>query len=443
MNKFERILLVVFFIELFVGGGGRRIDFGIVSIRQILFILLILTFVFRLIKDKALLDKDKNTFLRLNPVSAGIYLLLGWFVVSAVIGLVNGHTVSVIITDLFRVSFFAAYFPLAYYLNENRFTKERVISLMKYSALVVASVTLVIVLLGKTVYAANFEPFQAFWKYLLEDDILFRKSHAVFYKSQFYVLIVLVLSLNAVLSKKYQKIDIFTIIFGSLSLLLSDTRGFSLALMIGVLLIVMIDIKVITDPIKGWAGKAKTVVNKPQLIKKTIILLLITISVPFLYQYMTMARFGGEQPGAAGAEKVKDTSVSVRIDFMVESKDILLDNPVSFLFGKGYGTEIAGRDTGLEMSFLDIWVEQGAIGLGIWFYLFFLVYFNYYRGYREGVDLITIDRSLMGAFLGVLLLTNINPFINNPIGIGFFLIILIFSQNFRWSQINGEIKHES
>ena len=32
MNKFERILLTIFFIELFVGGGGRLIDFGVVSI---------------------------------------------------------------------------------------------------------------------------------------------------------------------------------------------------------------------------------------------------------------------------------------------------------------------------------------------------------------------------------------------------------------------------
>ena len=45
MNKFEKILLTAFFIELFIGGGGRLIDFGFLSfIRQALFILLILTF---------------------------------------------------------------------------------------------------------------------------------------------------------------------------------------------------------------------------------------------------------------------------------------------------------------------------------------------------------------------------------------------------------------
>jgi hypothetical protein len=431
MNRFERILLAVFFIELFIGGGGRRIDFGILSIRQALFILLILTFVFRIIKDKAFWNKEVNTFLRLNIVSIGIYLLLGWFVVSAIIGLLNGNPPSVIATDFLRVSFFAVYFPLAYYIGKARFTKQQIIRTMKYSALLVAVFTIIIAILGKTVYSANFEPFQAFWKHLLDDDIKFRRSHSVFYKSQFYVLIALVLSLNDVLSKKFQKVDVLNIIFCSLSLLLSDTRGFSLALMVSVLLIVMIDIKVVTDPLKGLASKAKTVLKNPQLIKKTIILLLITISVPVLYHYMTLARFGGEQAGSVSAEKVKDTSVSVRIDFLLESKDILLGNPGNFLFGKGYGTEIAGRDTGLEMSFLDIWVEQGIIGLGIWLFLFFLVFYNYYLGYKQGREIKTIDRSLLGAFLGVLLLTNINPFINNPIGIFFFLIILIFSQNFK------------
>jgi hypothetical protein len=430
MNKFEKILLAAFFIELFIGGGGRRIDFGILSIRQVLFLLLILTFVIRIIADRAIWNKEVNTFLRFNPVSSGIYLLFGLFVVSAIIGLLKGHPTSVILTDFFRVSFFAAYFPLAYYIDETRYTKKRIICIMKYAALIVGIFTIAIALLGKTAYSANFEPFQAFWKQLLEDDILFRKSHAVFYKSQFYVMIVLVLSINDVLSKKYKKLDVFNIIIGSLSLLLSDTRGFSLAVMVSVLMIVIIDIKVLTDPIKGWQAKVKTVINRPQLIKKTIILLMITFSVPFLYNYMTMERFGEENTGKnISTDKVKDTSVSVRIEFLKDSKEILLGNPVHLIFGSGYGTKIAGRDTGIEMSFLDILVEQGVIGLGIWMFLFLIIYYNYYSSYKRGMEITTLDRSLLGAFMGALLLTNINPFINNPIGIGFFLLLLIFSQS--------------
>jgi O-antigen ligase len=92
------------------------------------------------------------------------------------------------------------------------------------------------------------------------------------------------------------------------------------------------------------------------------------------------------------------------------------------------------------MSFLDILVEQGLIGLGIWFFLFLMVYFNFYTSYRKGYKLTTLDISLMAAFMGVLLLTNINPFINNPIGICFFLIVLVASQNIKYQSLKGNVK---
>jgi hypothetical protein len=432
MNKLEKMVLTIFFVELFVGGGGRLIDFGVLSIRQVLFIILILTFLFRILKEKTCLNQEVNTFLRLNSVTVGIYLLIGWFFISAVIGFSNRHATSIIAMDFFRVSFFAAYFPLAYYISEERFSKERIISILKYCALSVAIFTILIALLGKTTFSSNFEPYQAFWKHFMNDDLLFRRSHSVFYKSHFYVLLGLILSLNDVLSKKYSKIDIFNIILCSISIFWSDTRGFSIALMVSVLMIVIFDIKIITDPIKGIAGKMQAVVKKPQLIKKTIILLLITATVPFLYHYTTLERFGQNTASTNSGTKynteVNDTSVGVRIEFLKASKDILLGNPVHFIFGQGYGTEIAGRVNGIEMSFLDIWVEQGAFGLGIWLFLCVLVFYNYYKGYKRGMEIKTIDRSLLGSFVGVLLLTNINPFINNPIGIVFFLLMLIFSQ---------------
>ena len=62
MNKFEKILLTLLFIELFIGGGGRLIDFGLLSIRQVLFIILLLTFVYRIFKNKAFFNKEVNTF---------------------------------------------------------------------------------------------------------------------------------------------------------------------------------------------------------------------------------------------------------------------------------------------------------------------------------------------------------------------------------------------
>ncbi|WP_071393470.1 hypothetical protein [Bacillus tuaregi] len=426
MNKFEKLLLTVFFVELFVGGGGRLIDFGILSLRQVLFIGLMFTFFYRIISHKAFRNLEVNTFIRWNPVTIGIYLLIGWFGISAIIGYLNGNALSDIVTDFLRVSFFAAYFPLAYYLSEKRFTKQRVMTLLKYSAFAVALFTVLIALLGKTVFSGNFQPYKLFLLSLMGDDLLFRPSYSVFYKSHFYVFVGLVLSLNAVRVKKFTWVDIANLILCPVSIFWSETRGFLFALMVSVLMIMIIDIIVMAAPIKTFSGKIKAIFQNTQLVKKSLILLVITVSVPFLYQYMTLERFE-KSSAAAGSEQINDTSASVRVEYVLYSKDLLLDNPEYFVWGKGYGTEIAGRVTGIETSFLDILVEQGGIGLVIWLILCLFVYTNYYTSFRKGIALETADISLLGIFMGVLLLTNINPFINNPIGIIFFLAVLIFS----------------
>ncbi len=446
MNKFEKIILTIFFIEVFVGGGGRLIDFGIVSIRQVLFLLLLLTFAYRIVKEKAIFNKEVNTFFRFNPVSIGIYVLIGWFVVSSIIGYLNGNPLGAIVTDFFRVSYFVVYFPLAYYISKDRFSLKRVITLLKYSALVVAVFTITVSLLGKTVFAANFTPYYDFMNWIMNDDLFFRPSNSVFYKSHFFVLIGLVLSLNDLLNRNYGKLNIAIVILGSISVIWSETRGFLLAFMLSVIMIIILDIKVIVDPIKGLLSKIQKLVQSRQFIRKFSISLIVIVAVPFMYKYMTLERFEvtvvehipaneqnkatnkqGEPNGQVKTE-VNDVSVNARMEFITASKEILV-RPTNLIFGTGYGTEIAGRITGLEMSFLDILLEQGLIGLATWGFLFLIVYYNYYVAYKKGQKPTTLDISLMAVFMGILLLTNINPFINNPIGISFFLILLVVSQN--------------
>lgn len=456
MNKFEKILLTIFFVELFIGGGGRLIDFGILSIRQVLFLLLLLTFAYRVIKTKSILDPKVNTFIRSNLITAGIYMLLLWFIVSAVIGVINGHALSIIVMDFFRVSFFLAFFPLAYYISEERFPKDDIISILKKCSLIVAIFTITISLLGKTVFSDNFAVFYNFMNWIMNDDLFFRPSNSVFYKSHLFVFIGVILSLNAVLSKKYSRLDWAIVIVGIISILWSETRGFLLAFMASVMMIIILDGKIISDPFRKLTEKIRSMVQSRWYLKKLSLLIVIMIAVPFLYKYMTLERFQEEANIEDSYEEdefikdeyseeqdepvVNDESVNTRLEFILDSKNILLESPVNSIIGTGYGTEIANRLDGIEMSFLDILVEQGAIGLGIWFFLFFLVFYNYYVGYKKRERLYSLEISLIAAFTGVLLVTNINPFINNPIGITFFLIILVLSQNWKDTHTVGEVK---
>lgn len=430
MNTFEKIFLTLFFIELFIGGGGRLLEFGPLSLRQVFFITLFALFLMRMIREKAVFHLEVNTFFRLHPISIGISGLFLWFVVSSVIGVMKGHALSDVMTDFFRVSFFAAYFPLAYYISETRFSKERIITLLKYSAFAVALFTFLVALFGKTVFSDNFQPYKHFWLALFGDDLLFRPSYSVFYKSHFYVFVGFVISLNAVLSKKFSKVDVLNILLCPISIFWSETRGFLFAIMVALLMIMVIDMRILTAPVKGLWAKIKAIFQQGQMLKKLAILLAVTLAVPFLYQYMTMERFEKTTPPATAANgEVNDTSASVRVEYIKHSKELLTENPDILIFGSGYGTEIAGRVTGIETSFLDILVEQGIIGLSLWLYLCLLVFYYYLGAQKKGRVLAVEDRSLLGIFVGVLLLTNINPFINNPIGIVFFLILLILSRN--------------
>jgi hypothetical protein len=302
MNKFEKILLTIFFIELFVGGGGRLIDFKVASIRQVLFLLLMFVFVVRIIKQKAIFNKEINTFFRLTPIAIGVYLLVAWLVISSIIGILHHHPLGAIATDFFRVIFIIAYFPLAYYISKDRFSLEKIIVLLKRSALAVAIFTIAVDLLGKTIFASSFGDFYNFMNWLMNDDLFFRPSNSVFYKSHFFVLIGLVLALNDLLNKKFSKVDLSLIILGAISLIWSETRGFLLAFILCLLMIIILDIKVIVDPIKGMAQKVQSLIKTKKFVKKFIILLVIIIAVPNLYNYMTLSRFQ--------TVKVEDTSTA-------------------------------------------------------------------------------------------------------------------------------------
>ena len=278
---------------------------ALISIRQVLFILILLTYAFRIIKTKAYLNKDINTLVRFTPVSIGIYILLACFFISSLIGYFNGHALSAVITDMLRVSFFILYFPLAYYISTQRFSISRVISILKYSVLAVAIFTIVISLLGKTVFSNNFAPFYNFLNTIMNDDLFFRPSNSVFYKSHVYILIGLIISLNALFIKKFTKLDVINVILCSISLIWSETRGFLLAFVLSVLAIILIDAKVLIDPLKGLAVKLKGLIKSKLYMKKFTILIIVILAVPFLYENMTLGRFQEEvQPNKKLLRKI-------------------------------------------------------------------------------------------------------------------------------------------
>ena len=141
-----------------------------------------------------------------------------------------------------------------------------------------------------------------------------------------------------------------------------------------------------------------------------------------MYREMTNSRFGaidfevGQQTN--GEEVViEDSSVNKRVELFKASKDISLSSPVTFVVGNGYGSKILDRTTGIEMSFVDIQVEQGLVGSLLWLnFLFMPILFLFkYLPLKKIIGQFALPISIL---LSIFVLTNINPFLNSPIGIG-------------------------
>ena len=86
--------------------------------------------------------------------------------------------------------------------------------------------------------------------------------------------------------------------------------------------------------------------------------------------------------------------------------------------GNGFGTELPTKKFHQENSFLDIFVEQGFIGVFLYLMLFANIFIR--RKYNLDFSIATLAVSLMS-------LTN--PYINNPLGIGLIMITLILVTN--------------
>ncbi len=435
MNKFERFLLTACFIELFVGGGGRFLEVGPFSLRQIIFILILVTYGLRIIFTKGLLDPKINKFISFNIGSIGIYLLLFWCLVSSVIGLAHGNAFSTIFTDFFRISYLLMYFPIAYYFTEGFMKKELIFRILLWSGLAVAILTVSIDICGKFIFKDNFLDFYNFINNVFSNDMFFRPSRGVFYKSHLYVLFAVLISIQSIYRKKAGFLEAAMVLLGLVSIVFSETRGLIYALMFGVVALTIVDFVHVSRFVKGVANKAKVLGSK-EFVPKLVICVSLVFLTPYLSKSMVMARFTEDTkqvtPSQHNQDKEdpveRDESTNYRVMLLQESRDIVTSSPATFMFGAGYGTKIGPAEQVIEISGVDILVEQGLIGLGIWIFVCLIIYINYFKIYRLGAELTDIDCSIIACMTAIGFLTNVNPFINNPIGIGFLVFAIVCSQ---------------
>ncbi len=437
ITKFEKYFLFVLFFELFAGGGGRFIEIGPLSIRQVLFIGILLIFGCRFILNKDSRKELLSYFIKPNTAIFWLSIaMVVWIGASALLGIMNHHGLGMIVTDSLRVIFVILIIPFIYYIDEKRFSVKNLVTVLFWATLVVSLITITITLIGKFMTDSQFYYFYKDVNALFPGDLYFRPSRGVFYKSHFLVLFTLIIGTIKLMEKQLTKFQGLVMVLGTVSVILSETRGLYLGYLVGLLTYVLTKIV-----IYFWGNRQSLALSKKNNVRRLIILVVAIMGTFYFYTNSTISRFS--EPGGASQSEyqeeqpVEDVSMNVRLVLFQDSIRIIKASKVGAIVGNGYGTKIGDRITGIEMSFVDIYVEQGLIGTLIWLLYALLPLYYFFRSFMIRKKLDNINIGLLGCTLAMILVTNINPFLNGPIGLGFLLPVIVLSYKlFRDSKDN-------
>lgn len=377
-HKLIKFLLLCALFELFVGGSGQVFKIWGVPLRQVLFVLILLLWCLCFISEKSSFPNGYSLW--------SILFILTWLCFSSLLGVINGKDNVVIFNDVSPMLYFLMYFPLSFSIRREIISYNMVIRVLTISSLVVSLSVVIAFFALKIVYGNNGYQFNQYLFSLIGYEVFwFRPGGWVFYPGLFYVLVSCLVIYEEFLRKGVTvnfKLVVFSL--GTISIIVSMTKGLLLSFCFGIIL--------------------ATFLSRISIKNLSIIVSFISILVFISLSYFDFSRilyFSG------------DSGVQNRVTVFHESINAIADSPI---VGNGFATELPTKKQHQENSYLDIWVEQGAIGLLAYAFLLVLCFKNFHS-----------YLGLKVALASVLIMSSTNPYINNPIGIGLIILLLVFN----------------
>lgn len=385
LKNINHAILGIILLEIFLGGSGRMIEIGSLTLRMCFFI-------FGLILSPFILYYRKYISVNVLYIISLSFLSIAF---STLIGLINGANLGLVALDvkpLLFVFFIVSAAALINSVSDVLFISK----LLKYASIILGSLYLL------TLYFLYFKhiDFDQFWEATYDyHEFFFRGSKGFFtYKGFIYMGIGFIFweRLSKPGFKKMLSLSLLAV-----ALILTGTRGFLAAL--GLIYFFYLVI--------------------PKLLKGNIAYLIGIIVLVFVSIYFI------------GNTDLGDKELSDMIRFSQLKEVIQEIDLTSLIVGHGFGIGVPSRPIHMEIAFLEIFHKQGLIGLCLWLCLvahIVILYLNLNKHKK-------IAQPFILSTFFVLILSITNPYMNNPIGLTMIIITIIVFNNLKSTDLNENI----
>jgi hypothetical protein len=385
LAKNSKIVLLLIITELCIGGGGRLIAVGPVSLRMILFCIAMMLVILMQVRDKSFLPQYWK-------ILASFLLVI---LIGIVFGLINYSPPRLLWEDVkpllyfFILPFFALTIDKQEIINSSR--------IIKISTPVIAGLFFVTLILVHS----NAIPFITFYRLTANtEEFFYRGELTFFYKGFLFLGIGLLFYYFSDCKKKYVFISILI-----LAIVLSVTRGFLFSLAITfavyfvreqkysrVMIIAMMGLIIVI-----WGNKG-------------------TINFSRLFDSIKNEKsYEQSDPNLLGVRTYSDEGRIQQVNEVVEKTSIS-----SFFVGHGFGQGISSRPIHMEIAYLEVFHKQGLVGLAFWGIVAWMILVAYLRS-----DQSSIANAFFYSSIFVFTQSATNQYFNNPIGMSVLLLSLV------------------
>jgi hypothetical protein len=402
-------LLVV--LDLIYGGAGRIISFGPLTPRYVLFLSAMLFFIVDVWKKG--FKTPKNLFY------APLFTFFALYLVAVINGILRGYSPEDIIFASKGYLYLFMLLPFTIFIDSKEKALQ-VVKLFNIGALVFAVLTICFFVLIK-VEPGMFNIINRIMQKHYYGHLAIRYGlPSVFFKTSPYMAIAFInIMMRWVnLEKERNFVNVVYMIILFMGCLTTMNMGIWIALFVGIVGVGLIS--------KG--GK--------RIYVMLALVMIVTVMALTLGEYVWTA--------FANRINVNDSSYIIKSDQLKTLMSLWSEN---LFLGKGFGTEVVFVSeiktrimTKFELFWMELLVLTGLLGFLAYIFMILKTFFVGFKiskclSQQESVQI----RSLLIGLFMLCVVSSVNPFLNNPIGMGYLIISMSSINAFRTSRARGKI----